>query len=64
MATVPADVGTPNRFSWHTALRWFGVLCLLGAAYFAGYVAWCAWVLAVAAVLLRVPGRQTTVRGG
>jgi len=29
---------------------------------FAGYVAWCAWVLAVAAVLLRVPGRQTTVR--
>jgi len=43
MASVPADVGTPKRFSWHTALRWFGVLCLMGAAYFAGYVAWLLW---------------------
>lgn len=43
MASVPTDVGTPKRFSWHTALRWFGVLCLMGAAYFAGYVAWLLW---------------------
>jgi len=31
---------------------------------FVGYVAWCAWLLAVAVVLFRVPGRQPTVRGG
>jgi len=31
---------------------------------FAGYIAWCAWLLAVAVVLFRVPGRQPTVRGG
>lgn len=29
---------------------------------FVGYVAWCAWLLAVAAVLFRVPGRQPTGR--
>src|SRR3954466_15430009 len=43
MASVPADVDSGKRFTWHTALRWFGVLCLLGAAYFAGYVAWLLW---------------------
>ncbi|MFL5791563.1 MAG: hypothetical protein ACJ76A_08670, partial [Actinomycetota bacterium] len=43
MASVPADVGAPKRFTWRTALRWFGVLCLMGAAYFAGYVAWLLW---------------------
>jgi hypothetical protein len=31
---------------------------------FVGYVAWCAWLLAVAVVLFRVPGRQPTVRSG
>src|SRR3954462_9292095 len=44
MASVPADVGSSKkRFTWHTALRWFGVLCLMGAAYFAGYVVWLLW---------------------
>ena len=43
MASVPADVGSPKRVTWHTVLRWFGVLCLMGAAYFAGYVAWLLW---------------------
>jgi sortase A len=43
MAAVPADVRPPRRITWHTVLRWFGVLCLLGAAYFAGYVAWLLW---------------------
>jgi LPXTG-site transpeptidase (sortase) family protein len=44
MASVPAEVDTPNkRFTWRTGLRWFGVLCLMGAAYFAGYVAWLLW---------------------
>jgi LPXTG-site transpeptidase (sortase) family protein len=43
MASVPADVGSPKRAPWHTVLRWFGVLCLMGAAYFAGYVAWLLW---------------------
>lgn len=31
---------------------------------FAGYVAWCVWLLAVAVVLFRVPGGRSTVRGG
>jgi len=31
---------------------------------FAGYVAWCAWLLAVAAVLFRVPRHQPTVVDG
>lgn len=31
---------------------------------FVGYVAWCAWLLAVAVVLLRVPGRQPSVDAG
>ena len=43
MAAVPTDVGTPRRITGHRILRWFGVVCLLGAAYFAGYVAWLLW---------------------
>jgi LPXTG-site transpeptidase (sortase) family protein len=27
----------------HHVLRWVGIACLLGAAYFAGYVAWLLW---------------------
>jgi len=42
MAVVPTDIGT-RRITGHRVLRWFGVLCLLGAAYFAGYVAWLLW---------------------
>ncbi len=43
MAAVPTDVGAPRRITGHRILRWFGVVCLLGAAYFAGYVAWLLW---------------------
>lgn len=28
---------------WRTGARWFGFLCLMGAAFFAGYVAWLLW---------------------
>jgi sortase A len=43
MAAVPTDVPAPRRATGHTVLRWFGLLCLMGAAYFAGYVAWLLW---------------------
>jgi sortase A len=43
MAAVPTDVPAPRRTTGHTVLRWFGLLCLMGAAYFAGYVAWLMW---------------------
>ena len=42
MTAVPADL-SPRRINGHTVLRWFGIACLLGAAYFAGYVAWLLW---------------------
>jgi sortase A len=28
---------------WRTGLRWFGMACLMGAAFFGGYVAWLLW---------------------
>jgi sortase A len=43
MASVPAATRAPRRFNGHTVLRWFGFVCLMGAAYFAGYVAWLLW---------------------
>ena len=43
MTSVPADVPTTPRVRSHHVLRWFGIACLLGAAYFAGYVAWLLW---------------------
>jgi sortase A len=34
----------PRRpFDWRTGVRWFGYLCLMGAAFFGGYVAWLLW---------------------
>jgi LPXTG-site transpeptidase (sortase) family protein len=30
----------PRRFDWRTPVRWFGLLCLMGAAFFGGYVVW------------------------
>ena len=48
--TVPSTGGTvvvmearPNGDRWRTPLRWFGMLCLLGASFFGGYVAWLLW---------------------
>jgi len=39
-----ADLTTPRRrFDWRTPVRWFGLLCLMGAAFFGGYVAWLLW---------------------
>jgi sortase A len=44
MSTVTADVpATPRRLTGRTVVRWIGIACLLGAAYFAGYVAWLLW---------------------
>jgi sortase A len=43
MAAVPTQVEAPRRVGVHRVLRWFGIACLLGAAYFAGYVAWLLW---------------------
>jgi sortase A len=43
MAAIPTDVHTPRRVGVRRVLWWFGMLCLLGAAYFAGYVAWLLW---------------------
>jgi len=43
VTSVPADVPTTPRVRSHHVLRWFGIACLLGAAYFAGYVAWLLW---------------------
>lgn len=43
MTSVPTDVPTTRRVRSHHVLRWVGIACLLGAAYFAGYVAWLLW---------------------
>jgi sortase A len=32
-----------RRLGWRTPVRWFGFACLMGAAFFAGYVAWLLW---------------------
>ena len=32
-----------RRAPWHAGLRWFGSVCLMGAAFFGGYVAWLLW---------------------
>jgi sortase A len=42
------DVDAPtapsrSRWDWHVPLRWFGLLCLMGSAFFAGFVAWSLW---------------------
>jgi len=44
-ADRPADPPPPARSgdAWRAAVRWFGIACLLGAAFFGGYVAWSLW---------------------
>jgi sortase A len=32
-----------RRSGWRSAVRWFGYLCLVGASFFGGYVAWLLW---------------------
>lgn len=41
MSTTPP--AAPPRTGWHNVLHWFGVTCLMGAAFFAGFVAWTLW---------------------
>ena len=43
MTSVPADAPATPRVRSHHVLRWVGIACLLGAAYFAGYVTWLLW---------------------
>jgi sortase A len=43
MSAIAADVPARRRFDWRTPVRWFGLLCLMGAAFFGGYVAWLLW---------------------
>jgi sortase A len=39
-----ADHAPARRpFGWRGIVRWFGYLCLVGAAFFGGYVAWLLW---------------------
>ncbi len=33
----------PSRADWRRPVRWFGIACLMGAAFFAGYVVWLLW---------------------
>jgi sortase A len=43
MSAIAADVPARRRFDWRAPIRWFGLLCLMGAAFFGGYVAWLLW---------------------
>jgi sortase A len=42
-AARAADTRPRRPFEWRTGVRWFGYLCLVGAAFFGGYVAWLLW---------------------
>ena len=42
-AAREADAPPRRPFDWRTGVRWFGYLCLMGAAFFGGYVAWLLW---------------------
>jgi LPXTG-site transpeptidase (sortase) family protein len=44
VSAIAADVPTRRRrIDWRTPVRWFGLLCLMGAAFFGGYAAWLLW---------------------
>jgi sortase A len=44
VSTSAAEVSaTRHKLDWRTPVRWFGFLCLMGAAFFGGYVAWLMW---------------------
>lgn len=38
-----SDAASHRRLDWRTPVRWFGLACLMGASFFAGYVAWLLW---------------------
>jgi len=63
MSTVTADVPrSPRKLSGRTVARWIGVACLLGAAYFAGYVAWLLWGTGIQTQQAQQELRTTTQR--
>jgi sortase A len=41
-ATVPSEAPR-RRGDWRTIVRGFGMVCLMGSAFFAGYVVWLLW---------------------
>ena len=43
VSALVTGVPARRRLDWRTPVRWFGLLCLMGAAFFAGYVAWLLW---------------------
>lgn len=46
MGVVSAAAVPPapsKHVDWRTPVRWFGMACLMGAAFFAGYVVWLLW---------------------
>jgi sortase A len=40
---APTDTEPRPGIEWRTPVRWLGLVCLMGAAFFAGYVAWLLW---------------------
>lgn len=38
-----SDAASHRGLDWRTPVRWFGMACLMGASFFAGYVAWLLW---------------------
>jgi len=38
-----SDAASHRGLDWRTPVRWFGLACLMGASFFAGYVAWLLW---------------------
>jgi sortase A len=42
-APTEAPSGPPPSDAWRAPVRWFGVLCLVAAAFLAGYVGWLLW---------------------
>ena len=40
---APAGRPAPRRTGWRLVLHWFGVLCLMAATAFGGYVVWLLW---------------------
>ena len=42
-APAPPAQWSTRRRGWHLVLHWFGVLCLMAATTFGGYVVWLLW---------------------
>jgi sortase A len=43
VSALATDVPERRRLDGRAVIRWFGLLCLMGAAFFGGYVAWLLW---------------------